>query len=246
LGLAVALLEDSDDVIDVKIDIAGNVNSPEFSATGLVWQAIRTVLTNVVTAPFRALGSLLGMQGDPAIYAIAGEAAFLPADQEHFTKFSDLLVKRPHATITLIGTYDPQLDRQELSRARADRAILAASGFKLEANAPLPMPSLSDKRIQAGIKSAYAAEIGRIKLAQRIVTLPDNLERYQQLRQELIAHFAVNDAQLQALADARAREAREVMVKSNPTLAERIRLGSPKAVTAHREGIPLEIALGSK
>ena len=246
LGLAVALLEDSDDVIDVKIDIAGNVNSPEFSAAGLVWQAVRTVLTNVATAPFRALASLLGMQGDPAIYAIAGEAAFLPADQERFTQFGDLLIKRPHATIELIGTYDPQLDRQELSRARADRTILAASGFKLEANAPLPLPSLSDKRIQAGLKSAYAAEIGRIKLAQRIVTLPDNLERYQQLRQELIAHFAVNDAQLQALADARAREAREVMLKSNPALGERIRLGAPKAVTADREGIPLEITLGSK
>ena len=246
LGLAVALLEDSDDVIDVKIDIAGDVNSPEFSATGLVWQAIRTVLTNVVTAPFRALASLLGMQGDPAIYAIPGEVAFLPADQERFTQFADLLGKRPHATIDLIGTYDLQLDRQELSRARADRAILAASGFKLEANAPLPLPSLSDKRIQAGIKSAYAAEIGRIKLAQRILTLPDNAERYQQLRQELITHFAVNDAQLQALATARAREAREVMMRSSPALGERIRLGSPKAVTAQREGIPLEITLGAK
>jgi hypothetical protein len=246
LGLAVALLEDSDDVIDVKIDIAGNVNSPEFSATGLVWQAIRTVLTNVVTAPFRALASLLGMQGDPAIYAIAGEAAFLPADQERFTQFSDLLVKRPHATMELIGSYDPQLDRQELARARADRAILAASGFKLENNAPLPVPSLSDKRIQAGIKSAYAAEIGRIKLTQRILTLPDNVERYQQLRQELIAHFVVDDAQLQALGNARARVAQETMLKSNPALGERIRLGAPKAVTAQREGIPLEIALGAK
>jgi hypothetical protein len=246
LGLAVALLEDSDDVIDVKIDIAGNVNSPEFSAAGLVWQAVRTVLTNVVTAPFRALASLLGMQGDPAIYAIPGEAAFLPSDQERFTQFSDLLVKRPHATMELIGTYDPELDRQELARARADRAILTASGFKLEASAPLPMPSLSDKRIQAGIKSAYAAEIGRIKLTQRILTLPDNTERYQQLRQELITQFAVSDAQLQALGDARARLAQEVMMKSHPALGERIRLGAPKAVTGQREGIPLEIALGAK
>jgi len=246
LGLAVALLEDSDDVIDVKIDIAGNVNSPEFSAAGLVWQAVRTVLTNVVTAPFRALASLLGMQGDPAIYAIPGEAAFLPADQERFTQFSDLLAKRPQATIDLIGTYDPQVDRQELARARADRAILAASGFKLEANAPLPVPSLSDKRIQAGIKSAYATELGRIKFTQRILTLPDTTERYQQLRQELITHFVVDDAQLQALGDTRARAAQQAMMQSNPALADRIRLGAPKAVTAQREGIPLEIALGTK
>jgi 2-methylisocitrate lyase-like PEP mutase family enzyme len=44
------------------------------------------------------------------------------------------------------------------------------------------------------------------------------------------------------LGDARARVAQEAMLKSNPTLGERIRLGTPKAVTADREGIPLEIA----
>ena len=38
----------------------------------------------------------------------------------------------------------------------------------------------------------------------------------------------------------------EVMIKSNPALGERIRLGLPKAVKADREGIPLEIALGAK
>jgi hypothetical protein len=78
------------------------------------------------------------------------------------------------------------------------------------------------------------------------LTLPDTAERYQQLRQELITHFAVNDAQLQALGDARARAAQQIMAQSNPALAERIRLGAPKAVTAQREGIPLEIALGTK
>jgi hypothetical protein len=78
------------------------------------------------------------------------------------------------------------------------------------------------------------------------LTLPNTPERYQQLRQELITHFAVNDAQLQALGDARARSAQDAMIKSNPALADRIRLGPPKAVTAQREGIPLEIALGTK
>jgi hypothetical protein len=108
------------------------------------------------------------------------------------------------------------------------------------------VPSLSDKRIQAGIKSAYAAEIGRIKLTQRIVNLPDTVERYQQLRQELITHFAVNDAQLQALGDARGRAAQQAMMQASPALAERIRLGASKAVAAQREGIPLEITLGTK
>ena len=246
LGLAVALLEDSDDIIDVNIDIAGNVNSPEFSATGLVWQAIRTVLTNVVTAPFRALASLLGLKGDVAINAIPGEVAYLPEDEDRLVKYSELLAKRPHATLSLIGTYDAERDRQELARAKADHAILMAAGFTLEPNAPLPTPSLSDKHIQSGVKSAYGTQVGRITLAQRIITLPDNVERYQQLRQELIAHFAVDTKQLQALGDARAKLAQELMMKAVPTLQERILVGPSKEASANRDGIPLEVVLGAK
>ena len=246
IGLAVALLEDSDDIIDVNIDIAGNVNSPEFSAAGLVWQAIRTVLSNVVTAPFRALASILGLKGDVAINAIPGEVAYLPEDEDRLIKYSEVLAKRPHATLSLIGTYDAERDRLELARAKADRAILIAAGFKLEPNAPLPIPSLADKRIQAGVKSAYGAEVGRIKLAQRIITLPDNLERYQQLRQELIAHYAVDTKQLQALGDARAKLAQELMLKAAPALQDRIVVSPAKEASANRDGIPLEVALGSK
>jgi hypothetical protein len=108
------------------------------------------------------------------------------------------------------------------------------------------MPSLADKRIQAGVKSAYGTEIGRIKLAQRIITLPDNVERYQQLRQELIAHYAVDTQQLRALGDARAKLAQELMLKAAPALQDRIVVSPAKEASANRDGIPLEVALGSK
>ncbi|NCV78385.1 MAG: DUF748 domain-containing protein, partial [Burkholderiaceae bacterium] len=98
LRLAIALLEDSDNVIDISLGIKGNVDSPEFSATGLVWQAIRTVLTNIVTAPFRALASLLGLQSDAPIHAVLGESSYLPVDQEKLDKLAGVLVKRPNAT----------------------------------------------------------------------------------------------------------------------------------------------------
>ncbi|NDC05667.1 MAG: DUF748 domain-containing protein, partial [Burkholderiaceae bacterium] len=128
LRLAVALLEDSDNVIDISLSIKGNIDSPEFSASGLVWQAISTVLSNIVTAPFRALASLLGLQSDAPIYSVVGESTYLPADQEKLDKLAGVLVKRPNATIELLGAYDPGSDKLELARARADHAILNAAG----------------------------------------------------------------------------------------------------------------------
>ena len=246
LRLAVALLEDSDNVIDISLSIKGNIDSPEFSASGLVWQAISTVLSNIVTAPFRALASLLGLQSDAPIYSVVGESTYLPADQEKLDKSAGVLVKRPNATIELFGAYDPGSDKLELARARADHAILNAAGFKLSPSEPLPTPSLSDPRIQSGIKSAYGQQVGKIKLAQRLITLPDNEARYQQLRSEIILSFVIGDTELKQLAATRASRARDLMLQNNPSLVERIKLGSSKEAVADKDGIPLGVNLGSK
>ena len=246
LRLAIALLEDSDNVIDISLGIKGNVDSPEFSATGLVWQAIRTVLTNIVTAPFRALASLLGLQSDAPIHAVLGESSYLPVDQEKLDKLAGVLVKRPNATIEFVGVYDPSADKAALARARADRAILNAAGFKLSPQEPLPIPSLSDPRVQAGVRSAYGQQVGRIQLAQRLISLPDNEVRYQQLRNELIQSYAISEGELMQLASARANRAKELMVAQQPNLAERITIGTSKAGGADQDGIPLGVSLGSK
>ena len=246
LGLAIALLEDSDDTIDVTINIAGNVDSPEFSASGLVWQAISNVLTNVATAPFRALGALLGMGANDGVNAVLGEAVYLPPDQDRLEKFGDFLAKKPNATLELAGTYDPEADKTALARATADLAILKAAGINIASNDPVPAPDFSDAKVQSGLKSAYAQYVGRIKLGQRLITLPDGAARNEQLRAELIASIPVTDEDLRNLAKKRAKLAQGFMVKSNPALQERIGLGEVKTVSAGKEGVPLEVEVRIK
>lgn len=246
LGLAIALLEDSDDTIDVTVRIAGNVDSPEFSASGLVWQAISNVLTNIATAPFRALAALMGMGDADGVNAVPGEAVFLPVDQERLEKFGEYLVKRPNSSLEIIGTYDPVQDKAAMARAKADAAILKEAGFKLSPGEPIPAPSLSDPRVQSGLKGAYAQYIGRIKLGQRLLTLPDGEARNEQLHKELIAGIEVNDAELKDLAKARAKLANDLMVKSNPALNDRVQLGELKTTEAGKEGIPLDVQIRIK
>ncbi len=246
LGLAIALLEDADDTIDVTVHIAGNVDSPEFSASGLVWQAISNVLTNVATAPFRALASVLGMGGGEGVNAVPGEAVFLPADQDRLEKFGEYLIKRPNSNLEIIGTYDPVQDKQEMARAKADAAILKEAGFKLSAGDPVPIPSLSDPRVQSGLKAAYAQYVGRIKLGQRLLVLPDGEARNQQLRNELIADIDVTDAQLKELAKNRATLAYDFMIKANPNLKGRIAVGDVKTIEGGKEGIPLDVEIRIK
>lgn len=243
LGLAIALLEDSDGMIDVNIPVKGNVNEPEFSVGHLVWQAVKTVLANVVTAPFRALGALLGIENLDAIAFVPGESALPIEDEEQLTKVAELLAKRPKSRLVIHGTVDPAVDSAELARAMADTAILQASGLKVAVGEPLPLPNLSDPKVKAGLKSAYGAQVGRIKLGQRLLTLPDNADRDTQLRQELIQSYPISDAQLKQLAAQRANAVKARLLAVDARLSERISIGDPETVSASEAGVPLRVSI---
>ncbi|BDX21259.1 hypothetical protein TUM22923_05800 [Polynucleobacter sp. TUM22923] len=246
LGLAIALLEDSDDTIDLTINIAGNVDSPEFSASGLVWQAITNVLSNVASAPFRALAALLGMGADQGINALLGQAVYLPEDQDRLERFGDFLVKKPHASLELAGTYDPQQDKTALAQAIANTAILKGAGITIALNEAVPTLNLADPKTQAGLRSAYAQYVGRITLGQRLLTLPEGETRNERLHAELIASVPVGDLELKALAGKRAKLALDLMVKNNPGLRDQISLGEVRAIDAKKEGVPLEVEVRIK
>jgi len=243
LGLAIALLEDSDGMIDVNIPVKGNVNEPEFSVGHLVWQAVKTVLSNIVTAPFRALGAILGVENLDAIAFVPGESALPPDGDEQLTKIAEYLAKRSKSKLVIHGTYDPAVDSPELARAMADMAILQASGLKVVPGEPLPIPNLTDPRVRAGLKSAYGAQVGRIKLGQRLLSLPDNADRDTQLRQELIASYKITDEQLKQLAAQRADAVKAKLIGGDGKLVDRISIGDPETVSASDAGVPINVVL---
>ena len=48
-------------MIDLDLPISGSLDDPQFSYGKIIWKAIANVITKIVTAPFRALGKLLGL-----------------------------------------------------------------------------------------------------------------------------------------------------------------------------------------
>jgi hypothetical protein len=241
LGLAIALLEDSDGMIDVNSPVKGNVNEPAFSVGHLVWQAVQTVLTNVVTAPFRALGALLGIEHIDAIAFVPGESTLPLEGNEDLHKIAVFLSKRPNANLQIHGTYDPSVDSVELARALADKALLDASGIKVVVGEPLPLPNLTDPLIKSGLITVYAAQFGRIKLSQRLLMLPDTVTRDTQLREELIQSFKIQDEQLKQLASFRANAVKSKLLDVDGTLAERITIGDSEVVVAENGVVPIRV-----
>ncbi|AXK39751.1 DUF748 domain-containing protein [Crenobacter cavernae] len=243
LRLAVALLEDSDGIIDLNLPIEGSLDEPKFSYGHLVWQAIRNVIVKVVTAPFRALASLFGGEGFDAINFAPGEAGIAPPEREKLDKLAQVLEKRPRVKVSLAGGVDVGKETRELARARADRAILVAAGLKPAPDLPLPLPDLEDARIQGAVKTVYGREVGLIKFAARLVATPDNRDRYVRLRDEIIAAQKVDAAALRALARARGDAAYKALIGRNAALKDRVTLAEPQTVKADAEGVPLVVKL---
>lgn len=133
LDLAIALLTDSDGKIDLAVPVSGNVDSPEFSYGHVIWQAIRTVITRIVTAPFRALGALFGGNAETLgdIVFDPGSARILPTEYEKLRRVAEGLQKRPQLKLLVQGLFHADSDGRAL-RTQAVRADLATrEGLKL-------------------------------------------------------------------------------------------------------------------
>ena len=241
LSLAVALLEDGDGVIDLNIPVSGNVNNPQFSLGGLVWQAFTTVMTNIVTAPFRAIGHLLGIENFEGIYFEPGEGALRVAEKDKLEQVAVALNKRPKVKLLINGGYDQDIDAAQLGRAVIDRAIFNAANFKISPTEPIPTISLADERIQAAIRTVYADRIGRVKLLQKQIANVPAIEKAKTMRDELIANEKVGASQLEALAKVRAANALRMILEIDKGLESRLAIGEIKVLKADEDGVPLSV-----
>ena len=163
LDLAIALLQDSNGIIDLDLPISGSLDDPQFSYGKIVWKAIVNVLTKLVTAPFRALGSLLGVSAEKleSIDFDPGSSTLLPPEQEKLKTLAEALAKRPALTLTLKPGYDPEADRRALQEQSMRRQAAAVAGIKLAAGeAPGPV-DVNHYKIQTWLEDSYAKIVGK-------------------------------------------------------------------------------------
>lgn len=166
LELALAILKDSDGRIDLGLPVAGNLNDPQFSYGALVWKAVGNVLSKVVTAPFRALGALLGINGDKleAVDFDAGSARLLPPEREKLKQVAQILAKRAQLSVTVPGQYSEAVDGAALREQALRRRATAKAGIKLEAGEAAGPLNLGERAMRGALRELYAERFGAAEL----------------------------------------------------------------------------------
>ncbi|WP_298408122.1 DUF748 domain-containing protein [Janthinobacterium sp.] len=165
LELALAILKDSDGRIDLGLPVSGDMNDPQFSYGALIWKAVGNVLTKIVTAPFRALGNLLGISADKleAIDFDAGSAVLLPPEREKLKQVAQILAKREQLKLAVPGQYS-DTDGAALRAQAVRRAVAAKAGIKLEAGEEPGPLHLGERKVRGALRELYGERFGKAEL----------------------------------------------------------------------------------
>ncbi|HET6278030.1 MAG TPA: DUF748 domain-containing protein, partial [Candidatus Polarisedimenticolia bacterium] len=266
--LAVAMLKDKQGNIELDIPVGGTLDDPEFAYGALVWKAIKTVMTKIVTAPFRALARLIGSDKDLEYVEFAPAGSDLaPPAREKIGQLGQALAERPELSLELRGVFDPAIDAAAIRR----RAVDALVDGRL-ASLPQPAtaePALASERRRAALESLFVERFpqedldrlaashtvpagppadrkSRVKEGDPVLDLPPYLD---DIRERLIAAQPVAEADLAGLAAARAAVIRDALTSGGLLADERVLTleGGPiEEKDAGNNWVRLKLVLGTK
>jgi hypothetical protein len=244
LDLAIAILEDSDGVIDLDLPISGSLDDPKFSYGSILWKAFTNVLTKIVTSPFSALGKLFGSSEKlEAIVFEPGKASISPPELEKLHAVSSALGKRQQLKLGIIPGYDSAADTRAIQEMTLRRQVAEEMGVRLAADQAAGPIDLNNPKVQAAIQALHdrLTNKGLLKrLAAKLEKAPEGF--YAQAQQALTASIQVTEAELQALAQARAESIQKVLAEAG-VAAERTAAAAPVAVKADRDQVPSKLTL---
>ncbi|UAL41468.1 DUF748 domain-containing protein [Shewanella inventionis] len=134
ISLAVALLQDRHGVIDLGVDVAGDINSPSFSFGSVIINALGNVITKVVTSPFSFIAGLVGSE-DVIDKVSFTDGASLIEHQQQLTldTLASALIERPLLTLNIKGSVDVANDKPALAERKFHKKLAKAAAIKLRA-----------------------------------------------------------------------------------------------------------------
>ena len=237
LRLAIALLEDSDGVIDLTLPVSGDVDDPEFDFNALIWEAVGRAFTTVVEAPFRFLADLVGAESEELgeIEFPEGRSDLGPPQRERIAELGDALNQRTSLILELAGPYSRDFDGPVLKR---EKAIEMLSQRLEEADRSTEDPSLTDEEhrdiVEAMFTSHYPdSDLDAVRERYTEDGEFDELAYRNYLADLVVAAQPVADAELEAIGNARAAAVRDALIDGDEGTAiaeNRVRLLEPEEI----------------
>lgn len=233
LDLAVALLKDTEGVIRLDMPLTGDVNNPEFEISGVVMQAIANLLTKIVSAPFRMLGSLIGLDSEDLgrFQFLGGRSDLTPPELEKIQQLQTALQQRPELKVEVTGPYDPEIDIPRMQYFRMRDEALGRLGQ--QAADPDEEIEMRDDEIRSVLEDLFKERFPQIPLSSAKDRHRgesgdlDELAYANDLWDQLLQSESISNDDLVSLAQARANAIRDAFLENGEFSEDRISLAPP-------------------
>jgi hypothetical protein len=271
LDLALAILSDSEGRIDLALPVRGNVDSPEFSYGQVIWQALVTVITKVVTSPFRALAGLFGGEADAErMQSIAfepGSDVVQPPEQEKLKRVAEVLGKRTRLKLTVHGAYESKSDGEALRSLRVRQDLAQHLGVTVKPGED-PGPVAFDRvKTQRALEAMLAERSGPKAIEELEASVQKTTGRkaeranpvlalvgrgsgdrafYETVFRRLVEIAPLADADVAALGQRRAEAIARLLKERAGSAAERVEVGETKATDrVEKNAVSARLELGA-
>jgi len=199
LSLAISILSDQNNQINIDLPVEGNLDDPDFKYGGVIWAAVKKLFADITLAPFRFLGNALGLGSKDlsSIDFLAGSSELISSEAPKIADFIKLTGSKPKMKLSITPTYS-KLDESFYKNKKLDQKInqiIASSGKDYIAVLNELVPNLKDRNEKA-------------------------------LREEALKGIEVDKAKLIELANERANAVKEALIKAGLD-ASRISIKEP-------------------
>ncbi|MCL1059149.1 DUF748 domain-containing protein [Shewanella gelidimarina] len=132
--LAIALLQDRHGVIDLGLQVSGDLDEPSFSIGSIVMTAFTNVITKAVTAPFSLLAGLLGGEDDELdkVNFPAGTANLDDKAKETLGLLAKGLADRPMLKLNVEGAVNVAEDNRALAEVQLRQKLAQLAQIEVE------------------------------------------------------------------------------------------------------------------
>jgi len=187
LSLAISILSDENNQINIDLPVEGNLNDPDFKYGGVVWAAVKKLFADITLAPFRFLGNALGLGSKDlsSIDFLAGSSELISSEAAKIDDFIKITSEKPKMRLSITPTY-------------SDIDVLY---FK-------------DKRLEQKINQLIASS-GKDYVWALNSLAPNAKDRSDKaLREEALKAIGVDKEKLIELANERANAIKEALIKA--------------------------------
>jgi hypothetical protein len=260
--LALALLTDRHGRMDLNLPVRGRLDDPKFKIGGVILQVLQNILVKAATSPFALLGSVFGGGEDLGFVAFdPGNADWKIGEGTKLDTLAKALVDRPALTLEITGSADPVADRETLARHKMLAALKTARADELAAAGQRPpkpeLLTLDKDDHQRLVRLAFARLPGLPKELRSLVIsrsgrplmskagkpissrssgdAPAAVEALtlERMETEIIKRTPVIEAELQTLAQARAKKVHEYLRRAEGLTGERLVLVAGASVQSN-------------